>query len=373
MRSLTMPKNTDNHTDSTPSTPADETLLDQAIALCQQVHENPYDELLLKRVHQWQQQSDAHQTNWRQAQTYWDASAQIKPQFVESGLLNRVHLALQIKADIFQESIKQKWQEWSLRKNRKIWPAPILAACLLLCMVLINPSVFLIFDDKTPELAPVTSITTDYQTLWHDKQTVELSDGTVIHLNWKTRISVIMSTQQRRVVLHSGEAQFKVAPDKTRPFIVEAQGISATAVGTAFVVRHAENNRATITVSEGIVEVNSPAAAPVLLKINQQLSSSVTSMDEVLTVDASNSAAWQQDMLIFQGKPLLDALAELNRYTRLNIEAGFIFDTDRRVTGTYFIDRADDALALIALAFDLELEQRMGKIVVKSARAKRPN
>jgi len=363
-----MPKSIGSNDTPETSTCADTQLLDQAMALCRQTHENPHDALLLERIDRWQNQSAAHQENWRQAQVFWLASGSIKPQFVESGLFNRLSLALQIKVDVFRDAISQKpesWRAWT------VIGAPILLTSLLLCAVLLNASGLI---NSSPAVQSFVSITTQYQTAWQQQREVKLEDGTVVYLNWNTRISVTMSERQRQVVLHRGEAQFSVSPDKNRPFIVETMGVSATAIGTAFVVQNTDNNQAKVTVSEGVVEVKSPASAPVQLTLNQQISSSSTAMGEIVSVDANTQSAWQQGMLVFRDRPLLEVLAELDRYTSFDVEPGFIFDTDRRVTGTYFTERASDALGLIALAFDLELEQQAdNNVVIKSAQLKRPH
>ncbi|CAA0121156.1 Protein FecR [Halioglobus japonicus] len=274
-------------------------------------------------------------------------------------------LALQIEFENIRDAIGQ-----NLLKRP---PVPTAIVFLLLCAILFSLSGLLSTRPDIQALATGTSVSANHQTAWRQKRDIELDDGTIINLNWNTSVSVAFSPQQRHVILHYGEAQFTVSPDRARPFTVETKGVYATAIGTQFMVRKSESNEATITVSEGAVEVSSATIAAVRLKRNQQISSSATNPGEVLTVDADTLKSWQQGLLVFREHPLLEVLRELNRYTRFDIERGFISDTDRKVTGTYFADRADDALTLIALAFDLELELQGGNtVVVKSRRVKPP-
>jgi transmembrane sensor len=369
-----MQNSTDNNRASNTSTSAEGMLLEQALALCMQLHECRDDKLLLARIHQWQQQSVAHQNTWRQAQAFWNASAEIKPQFSEHGLFNRINLALQIKAELIREHSNQKldrlraWKGWNARCVAAV---PIVLCCLLFCVFLTEQSPVITDTSEVQPLAVTSNITTVHQTPWKQQREVILEDGSIVNLNWNTKISVTMSSKKRDIVLHRGEAHFNVAADKSRPFAVITQGVSATAVGTAFAVRHGKNNQTTITVNEGIVEVVSPATPLLQLTLNQQISLSTTSVGETQTVDADTINTWQQGMLVFRERPLLNVLEELNRYTLFSIEEGLIFDTERLVTGTYFIDRADDALALIALAFNLQLEPQAGnRVLVKSKRPK---
>lgn len=74
---------------------------------------------------------------------------------------------------------------------------------------------------------------------------VELSDGTVVHLNSGTRMRYpvrFSGDGNREIVIH-GEAYFKVAKDKAHPFIVHADEVAVEVLGTEFNVS---------TLSEGV-------------------------------------------------------------------------------------------------------------------------
>lgn len=337
---------------------------DYALKLCQQSHDKPHDAGLHQHIRQWQQQSTAHLASWQQAAAAWQATAEIKPQFSQQRLFNRIIIAAQIKYENFNDAITQQPNRLAL---------PVLACCALLCLVLFTP---LFSFSPAPIPAPLPSVatqSTSYQTQWRDSKIIELQDGSVIHLNWNSKVSVNLSASQRHIVLHRGEAQFNVAPDKSRPFTVEARGVSATAVGTAFTVRSDPAQQTTILVSEGLVDVKSADSKPVRLQLNQKITANAHAIGKVKTADIEAAKAWQQGLLIFHERPLTEVLTELNRYTRFRIEAGLINEPKRPVSGTYLINRADDALALIALAFELKLEPlRNNTIVVNSSRAQRP-
>ena len=67
-------------------------------------------------------------------------------------------------------------------------------------------------------------------------------------------MQVDYSKETRRINLARGEAMFKVTKDPSRPFIVNAGGAIARAVGTRFGVEHRED-RIRVTVAEGKVTV----------------------------------------------------------------------------------------------------------------------
>lgn len=85
--------------------------------------------------------------------------------------------------------------------------------------------------------------------------TATLSDGSVVVLNKHSSIEypVEFATNTRKVKL-TGEAFFKVAADKQRPFIITANNAAVTVVGTSFNVKTTQANTEVI-VETGVVEV----------------------------------------------------------------------------------------------------------------------
>src|SRR5277367_6540597 len=66
------------------------------------------------------------------------------------------------------------------------------------------------------------------QAVWH------LPDGSVLHLNTDTAVTVRYSATERLLVLDRGEAMFEVAHDARRAFRVLAGSTNAVAIGTQF-------------------------------------------------------------------------------------------------------------------------------------------
>ncbi|PQJ12045.1 iron dicitrate transport regulator FecR [Flavipsychrobacter stenotrophus] len=82
-----------------------------------------------------------------------------------------------------------------------------------------------------------------------------LPDGSVVTLNRNSSISypTSFSGGTRHVVL-KGEAFFNVTPDKTKPFIIDADNSSIKVVGTSFNVK-SNDDKTEVVVETGIVEV----------------------------------------------------------------------------------------------------------------------
>lgn len=70
-------------------------------------------------------------------------------------------------------------------------------------------------------------------TLAGQKKTIALPDGSVVMMNGETTIAYDFGTDQRQVAF-SGKAEFEVAKDAARPFIVRVGEYSVTVTGTHF-------------------------------------------------------------------------------------------------------------------------------------------
>ncbi|MBL8265263.1 FecR family protein, partial [Steroidobacter sp.] len=101
-----------------------------------------------------------------------------------------------------------------------------------------------------------------YRTDIGEQLTINLEDGSRLSLNSGSRVEVDFARHTRTVRLLRGEAFFEVAHDKSRPFTVIAGERAITAVGTAFVVRHDEDE-VSVTLVEGRVVVTPREGAAV--------------------------------------------------------------------------------------------------------------
>jgi len=74
--------------------------------------------------------------------------------------------------------------------------------------------------------------------------TVLLQDGSVVELGAKSSLKYNepFDWQGKRMVYLEGQALFKVAKDKTKPFTVVSRELSTTALGTAFTVKALKNS-----------------------------------------------------------------------------------------------------------------------------------
>jgi transmembrane sensor len=175
---------------------------------------------------------------------------------------------------------------------------------------------------------------------------IDLADGSELTLNTDTRATVHLAADERSVALTRGEAHFKVAHDVARPFVVRANGVRVTAIGTSFSVR-VDDARVDVLVTEGVVEVSRVGAAEDSQRVTANHRAIIASSEsrlDVETIDRENlrrQLAWREGMAIFAGEPLGVAVAEINRHSRQRIYVDDAALAERPVIGIFHASDAE--------------------------------
>jgi transmembrane sensor len=199
--------------------------------------------------------------------------------------------------------------------RRKAWMAA-LAASLLLAL---GVAAWFVYRSEGPVTAHVTpaGATRD----------VTLPDGSIAHLNTRTDVRWLGGSDERRVALLEGEALFDVRHDAAKPFTVVLDGSEIRVLGTRFNVRRRQNAETVVTVIEGTVAVSQQRPAgdtqPTwtrTLRANEQIVYSATGLlRDIHTATGANAARWREGILEFEDESLSNIVADLGRYTDLQI------------------------------------------------------
>ncbi len=202
------------------------------------------------------------------------------------------------------------------------WATPALLAAAAVALLLVWPP-----TTRAPENATVV-----FEAAAYRQET--LPDGSVLDLNRGAHVVVQFSAAERRVLLVQGEAQFAVAKNPARPFVVRAGGVEVRAVGTAFNVKLAGPNLE-VLVTEGTVHVSqqavvapaasagsAPTAAPVVLAALTAGQRTVIPVATVIAPPVVVPASvpeiarlldWQPRLLDFESAPLAEVVETFNR------------------------------------------------------------
>lgn len=196
-----------------------------------------------------------------------------------------------------------------------------------------------------------------------------LEDGSIIALNRGAVIEVEFTPAERRVHLVRGEANFAVAKQPARAFVVHAGGVDVRAIGTAFNVR-LDPKSVEVLVTEGRVQVTPPvaaraASAPVpFVEAGQR---TVVSLDvaaptplvsAVSAEETSRALAWQPRLLDFTDEPLAGIVAEFNRRNPVRLVIADPAVAALRLSATVRSDNVEGFVRLLEADFDVRADWR---------------
>jgi transmembrane sensor len=236
----------------------------------------------------------------------------------------------------------------------------------------------------------------DYSTGIGEQRSITLADGSSIDLNARSRIQIRFSEHERDIDLLEGQALFRVAKDKSRPFVVHSEGAAVRAVGTEFDV-YQKKSGTTVTVLEGRVSVLDTAAMvqlarkevpggpdasrsgpqrfddpavvsgppartaqltaggphAVFLSAGQQLTVTPATISQPAPANIAAATGWTQHRLVFDSATLSDVAEEFNRYN-----ARQLIITDTRLSNIHIsgaFSSVDPALFLRFLRAQSEI------------------
>jgi transmembrane sensor len=183
------------------------------------------------------------------------------------------------------------------------------------------------------------------------RSTVTLPDGSVVTLNTDTVLRTKADGERRLLYLDRGQAYFKVAKDRSHPFVVSAAGRTVTALGTAFDVR-VDEGRFYVTLVEGKVKVVTPSPRPaasakgpaavivapvqdVELVAGNQFAAIDDTRWSVSRADTAKETTWLTGWLTFQNEPLGEVVEEFARYSDRQIVIADPALAQRPITGRF--------------------------------------
>lgn len=236
--------------------------------------------------------------------------------------------------DIFDEYCRRKWAENDCRiptsvkarirqslftkmprvKWRRVIASAsaVLAAAVILfmCMLWSRPS-----ENAAPEIFEIVAER-------GQKSSVTLPDGSRVMINSASTISYTSdyNVKERNVFL-SGEAYFDVASNADIPFVVHADKVSVTALGTEFNVKaYAEDPYVVTTLVDG--SVRTEAGTQYELLTRAQEASYNKEADVLLAYDVkdiSRAVPWIRNELLFENESLADIAVTLERMYNVTI------------------------------------------------------
>ncbi len=213
----------------------------------------------------------------------------------------------------------------------KSWLISLLSNAAAIIIIPVLVFLFYTISENTKLTSQITGVSVDSLEVIApvgSRTVVELSDGSVVHLNYGSRMKYPQNFWgETRGVTLTGEAYFEVAHNPDKPFVVSTGLIDVKAVGTIFNVNaYPENNDIATTLVEGKVLVE---------KI--QNNENVETIEELIpgqhVIYAKNTGAvkstrgriekyiaWKDGMLVFENETIDQVAQRLSRMFNVEIQ-----------------------------------------------------
>lgn len=176
-----------------------------------------------------------------------------------------------------------------------------------------------------------------YQTDIGEQKHITLKDGTGVFLDTDTKLVVDFDDKDRKVDLRYGRANFRVAPDASRSFAVEAAQKLVIGTRSTFDVRRYGDDISVLLI-HGRATVKSTATdvdAGRLLRDGERLSFISGQSPKLDKPNLLPLIAWHTGQAIFENSPLTDVVLEMNRYSTIKLEVDDIRIARMKVSGVY--------------------------------------
>jgi len=208
-----------------------------------------------------------------------------------------------------------------------------------------------------------------YATERAELRRVALEDGSAVTLDTDSAMDVRLTASARRIDLLRGRAHFEVAHDRTRPFVVCADGRTVTALGTAFEVAH-EGSGVAVMLLDGRVMVQPAKGVDNLgvvtfMEPGERLLLRRGGIARLDRPDPAVESAWLQGRLVLNNQPLAEAVAEMNRYGRSwQIRVDDML-AGERISGTYATQDTESFAHSVAALLGAQIEAKDHLLILR--------
>jgi transmembrane sensor len=313
----------------------------------------------LRLLADWLKADQQNEETFRKYQKTWQL---IEKQSIHSTVNTDLEwIAIQAKMIATVEGNDVPLKVISLNQNRNIIKSSLqniwkVAAAITILLV---SSFLLYYYFSKPTTIIVTAQGTNIEQV--------LPDGSVVALHAGSQITYpsTFASNTRNVEL-KGEAYFKVAHDKTKPFIVASGDARVEVLGTQFNLNtHTLSGNMEVVLISGKVSVyyNSNPQDNVLLAPGDKAEISVEQKQISKSVNTDpNYMAWKTRVLVFENETLSQVVNTLQNVYQIPVKLADLKLSDCRVTASFNNQSLESVLQVLKVTLELQVKQD-GKMI----------
>ena len=188
---------------------------------------------------------------------------------------------------------------------------------------------------------------------------VSLSDGSKIYLNRNSTLTYRNNFgKNSRNVKLTGEAFFEIAPDATRPFVIDAGNASVKVVGTSFnVITNNQESEVEVFVKTGKVLLSGTGDYKLIELDPGYIGKIDADKAEKSFNNDPNYLSWNTGLLVYNGQTLDIVFRDLKRVYNMDITADDKSILENRWTSPIDNQSQETIIRLICVSFNLGYTQ----------------
>ena len=301
----------------------------------------------IAQVKEWINANPENGQHYNQLKTIWDTSLEV------AGTRN-------IDEDAAYERLKNRIKNQTPREEATVKPmrtpnwVSIAASLIIICTV--GYLTFNYFNNR------ITIVSVQSQ---NNVLTQTLPDGSVVTMNALSKLAYPKNFKgDSRQVRLSGEAFFKISPDKTKPFIIKVNDVTVRVVGTSFNIK-SRNGKTEVVVETGVVNVSKAENSVNLIPGEKAEIVSGSPNFTKQSVYGKLYDYYITKQLICNQTPLSELVDALNGIYGQHIVIASP-QLKRMAITTIFKDQSlDQILDVVAETFKISVEHKNGQIILK--------
>jgi ferric-dicitrate binding protein FerR (iron transport regulator) len=259
-----------------------------------------------------------------------------------------------LKSKLFAEDVKVK----SLYENTRsgIFSPLLRYAAIFITLIALAGVFYLLFSK--PEMEELTATNSII--------TTQLPDGSEVTLNLGSKLIFPSKFKgDTRSLKLEGDAFFKVTPDKTKTFIVQASQVVVKVLGTSFYLNaKAEQPDVQVTVNSGKVSFGAGTEQVILIAGEQGIFDKEKGTIDKMANEDENFISWKTKKMVFHNEKLEVVFRKIEQTygTTIIIISPEILEC--RLTATFDNQSLERVMEILKATFNLEISQQEGLINV---------
>ncbi|MBS0418588.1 MAG: FecR domain-containing protein [Proteobacteria bacterium] len=299
---------------------------------------------------------------------------------------SRMRDARPLEGNVDPDLLKNTDLSWRLPNdtNKSGWPLRVAAAAAL-CLIIYLAGLTAWLASSPPDWIK-------YATSIGGFANIALADGSAIQLNTDSELRARLTAHSREIQLVRGEALFKVAGDRHRPFTIEAANVAVRVkqpgeTTAALVVRVRAPSAIDVSVTRGSVVLEPVERLFDIAFRRSAVETSTIVEGDLATVrpegvhlmrvgleELNRKLSWTAGLLSFQGETLAEVTDEFNRYNRKHLIVTDPAIAGRRIGGAFQATDPDSFVSALRKGFGVRAYEQplensgVGVIRLTSAR-----